>query len=30
LPARSCILDGEAIACDEKGLAVFDLIRRQR
>jgi bifunctional non-homologous end joining protein LigD len=30
LPARSCIIDGEAIACDEKGLAVFDLIRRQR
>jgi len=30
LPARSCIIDGEAIACDEKGLAVFDLIRRQK
>jgi len=30
LSARSCIIDGEAIACDEKGLAVFDLIRRQR
>jgi bifunctional non-homologous end joining protein LigD len=30
LPAHSCIIDGEAIACDEKGLAVFDLIRRQR
>ena len=22
LPARSCIIDGEAIACDERGLAV--------
>jgi bifunctional non-homologous end joining protein LigD len=30
LPARSCVIDGEAIACDEKGLAVFDLIRRQQ
>jgi hypothetical protein len=27
LPVRSCLIDGEAIACDEKGLAVFDLIR---
>ena len=24
---RSCVIDGEAIVCDEKGLAVFDLIR---
>jgi bifunctional non-homologous end joining protein LigD len=30
LSARSCIIDGEAIACDDKGLAVFDLIRRQQ
>jgi ATP-dependent DNA ligase len=30
LPARSCLIDGEAIVCDEKGLAVFDLVRRQR
>jgi bifunctional non-homologous end joining protein LigD len=30
LPARSCLLDGEAIACDDKGLAVFELIRRHR
>jgi bifunctional non-homologous end joining protein LigD len=30
LPARSCVIDGEAIVCDEKGLAVFELIRRQR
>jgi bifunctional non-homologous end joining protein LigD len=28
LPVRSCLIDGEAIVCDEKGLAVFDLIRR--
>jgi bifunctional non-homologous end joining protein LigD len=31
LPVQSCILDGEAIAVDERGLSVFDLIRyRQR
>jgi len=30
LSAHSCIVDGEAIACDEKGLAVLDLIRRQQ
>jgi hypothetical protein len=29
LPVRSCVVDGEAIACDENGLAVFDLIRYQ-
>src|SRR5262252_8299660 len=28
LPVRSCLIDGEAIVCDESGLAVFDLIRR--
>jgi bifunctional non-homologous end joining protein LigD len=28
LPVRSCLIDGEAIVCDERGLAVFDLIRR--
>ena len=27
LPARSCVLDGEAIACDENGLSVFEMIR---
>ena len=27
LPVRSCLIDGEAIVCDETGLAVFDLIR---
>jgi bifunctional non-homologous end joining protein LigD len=30
LPARSCVIDGEAIVCDENGLAVFDLIRGHR
>jgi bifunctional non-homologous end joining protein LigD len=28
LPVSSCLIDGEAIVCDENGLAVFDLIRR--
>jgi len=28
LSVRSCLIDGEAIVCDENGLAVFDLIRR--
>jgi bifunctional non-homologous end joining protein LigD len=30
LPVRSCLVDGEAIVCNEAGLAVFDLIRRHR
>jgi bifunctional non-homologous end joining protein LigD len=30
LPARSCIVDGEAIACDANGLSVFDLLRYRR
>ena len=30
LPATSCLIDGEAIMCDESGLAVFDLIRGHR
>jgi len=30
LPARSCLIDGEAIATDKTGLAVFDLIRGYR
>ncbi len=29
LPVRSCVIDGEAIVCDEAGLAVFELIRRR-
>jgi ATP-dependent DNA ligase len=27
LPVRSCVVDGEAIVCGDRGLAVFDLIR---
>jgi ATP-dependent DNA ligase len=27
LSVRSCVIDGEAILCDDNGLAVFDLIR---
>ena len=27
LRARSCIVDGEAVVCDENGIASFDLIR---
>jgi ATP-dependent DNA ligase len=30
LSARSCLIDGEAIVTDQKGLAVFDLIRAGR
>ena len=30
LPVRSCTIDGEAIVCDDNGLAVFDLIRGQK
>ena len=30
LPARSCLIDGEAIMCDETGLAVSELIRGPR
>ena len=30
LPAHSFLLDGEAIVTNERGLAVFDLIRRHR
>ena len=30
LRSRSCIVDGEAVACNEKGLASFDLIRHHR
>ena len=30
LPAASCVVDGEAIACDERGLSVFEMIRWRR
>jgi bifunctional non-homologous end joining protein LigD len=29
LKVRSCLIDGEAVACDEQGLAVFELLRRK-
>ena len=30
LRSRSCMIDGEAVACDDNGVASFDLIRHQR
>jgi len=30
LRARSCIIDGEAVACDDNGVASFELVRHQR
>ncbi len=30
LPVQSCVIDGEAIVTDDKGLAVFDLLRERR
>ena len=30
LRPRSCIIDGEAVACDDNGVASFDLIRYRR
>src|SRR5262249_8333012 len=30
LRSRSCIIDGEAVACDENGVASFDFVRHQR
>jgi bifunctional non-homologous end joining protein LigD len=27
LPARSCVVDGEAIVCEKNGLSVFEMIR---
>jgi bifunctional non-homologous end joining protein LigD len=30
LRARSCLIDGEAVVCDDNGLAVIDLIRGYR
>src|SRR5215472_7678703 len=29
LKMRSCLIDGEAVACDENGLAVFERLRRK-
>ena len=30
LKVRSCLIDGEAVCCDEKGLAVFQVLRRRQ
>jgi bifunctional non-homologous end joining protein LigD len=30
LRPRSCVVDGEAVACDDNGVASFDLVRRHR
>jgi bifunctional non-homologous end joining protein LigD len=30
LSARTCILDGEAVACGEDGIALFELVRHWR
>jgi ABC transporter substrate binding protein/ATP dependent DNA ligase domain len=30
LRSRSCVIDGEAVACDDNGIALFDLIRHHR
>jgi ATP-dependent DNA ligase len=30
LKVRSCLIDGEVVCCDERGLATFQLLRHQR
>ena len=30
LRSRSCIIDGEAVACDDKGIASFNIVRYRR
>ena len=30
LRSRSCIIDGEAVVCDDNGVASFDRIRHRR
>ena len=30
LKVRSCLIDGEAVCCDERGVARFDILRRRR
>jgi hypothetical protein len=30
LRSGSCIIDGEAVACDDNGVASFDIVRHQR
>jgi bifunctional non-homologous end joining protein LigD len=29
LKARSCLIDGESVACDDNGVAVFERLRRK-
>jgi bifunctional non-homologous end joining protein LigD len=30
LKARSCLIDGEVVCCDEKGVAAFQMLRHRR
>src|SRR3954454_14355124 len=30
LKVRSCLIDGEVVCCDERGLAIYDLLRLRR
>ena len=30
LKVRSCLIDGEVVCCDERGLATFSLLRQRR
>jgi bifunctional non-homologous end joining protein LigD len=30
LKVRSCLIDGEVVCCDERGLAIFSTLRRRR
>jgi bifunctional non-homologous end joining protein LigD len=30
LKVRSCLIDGEAVACDDNGLSVFERLRQRR
>ena len=30
LKVRSCLIDGEVVCCDEKGVATFQLLRHRR
>ena len=30
LKARSCLIDGEVVCCDERGVATFQLLRHRR
>ena len=29
LKVRSCLIDGEVVCCDERGLAMFSILRRR-